>query len=277
MSQSVTATRRLLRLLRLLIVCCLSLLSAGMVQAADEVADTGLDPQWRLVSDRDGIKIYTRHQDDYRLKTFRGSTVLDLPDEYALAAAINDYEQIPRWLHLVDGVTEIRRDGPLVRYMHLTTAAPWPLMDRDAVVRVTVPQRLTPKEESVTLLFENMPNLIPQDPSYVRFPELDAKLKLRRLGGNKVELTYEVVLDPGGYIPAWLVNILAKDVPYFTLKKLRVWVQRSEYQGKFYDYLELRGPGRPADLMPPRSYIYGFPPNQPFPAVPQARINELRR
>jgi hypothetical protein len=45
-----------------------------------------------------------------------------------------------------------------------------------------------------------------------------------------VEVTYELVLDPGGYIPAWIANIVLKDTPYFTLERLRRVVERPEYQ-----------------------------------------------
>lgn len=265
-------------LLRLFIACCLPLLlMAGTAHAASEIVDTGLDPQWRLVSDRNGIKVYIRHNDASRLKTFRGVMVMHMPDEYALAAVINDYPNVPNWLYFVDGVTEIKRDSPLVRYVRFTTTPPWPISNRDAVARAVVKQRLTPQEESVTIEFTNMPTLIAKDPDYVRFPELQAKLKMRRLPADKMEVTYEVVMDPGGYIPGWIVNIIAKDTPYFTLKKLSAWIQRAEYQNKFYDYVEVRGPGRPNSYAPPRSYLYGFPPDKPYPEVPTAKINELKR
>jgi len=44
-----------------------------------------------------------------------------------------------------------------------------------------------------------------------------------------VEVTYELIMDPGGYIPAWIANIVLKDIPYFTLEKLRRVVDRPEY------------------------------------------------
>ena len=89
------------------------------------------------------------------------------------------------------------------------------------------------------------------------------RFKFQRLPDNAMEVTYELVLDPGGYIPAWLANLLLRDAPYFTLERLRRIIRNQEYQGKFYDYLELRGPGRLKDLPPARSYIYGHSPEQP--------------
>lgn len=42
---------------------------------------------------------------------------------------------------------------------------------------------------------------------------MTGKLGFRRLGDQKVEMTYELILDPGGYIPAWIANILLRDAP----------------------------------------------------------------
>lgn len=249
-------------------------IAAGVAEAP---LDTRLDPEWKLVSDRNDIQVFVRHTDTSRLKTFRGVTRFTLPDEYALAAVLNDYASHPKWLYMVSSSTELRRDGPLRRYIHTTTSLPWPLQDRDTAIEVNVRQRMTPREESFIITMESRDDLLPVDSDYVRMPELHGLFKFRRLGNNELEATYEVVLDPGGYIPGWAVNILARDIPYFTLDRLRRFVLRPEYQGKFFDYLELRGAKRPADLMPARSYIYGFPPAQPMENVPIARMNELKR
>ena len=239
-------------------------LFSSSIFAADTPLDTGLDPDWKLISDRNDIQVYMRHRENSRLKTFRGVTQIELTDEYALSGLLNDYENMPKWLHFVDSAVEFDRDGPLLRYMRFGTHLPWPLADREAVLQVDVQQKLTPEEEAVTMKLTNRPELLPDDPAYVRFPEMIGVFKLRRLGNNLVEITYELVLDPGGYIPTWLANLLLRDAPYFTLERLRRIIKSPEYQNLYDDYIELRGPGRPKDLPAARSYIYGHPPAHPI-------------
>lgn len=209
-----------------------------------------LNPDWKLVSDRKGIQVYMRHNDESRLKTFRGVTRMTLKDEYAMVALLNDYESFPKWLHFIDGAAEIKRNGPLQRYLRFTTNLPWPLKDREAVLRADVVQKLNNAEDSVMIYLTNTPDLIPPNDAYVRFPELLGIFGARRLGGQEVEIIYELVLDPGGYIPAWLANILLRDAPYFTLQRLRRIILRPEYQNKYFDYIDLHGPGRPEDANP---------------------------
>lgn len=230
---------------------CLTLLlmlaGTGQVLAQSQEA---LNPEWELVSDRKGIQVYMRHNDESRLKTFRGVTRMTLKDEYAMVALLNDYASFPKWLHFIDGAEEFDRNGPLQRYLRFTTNLPWPLKDREAVLRADVVQKLNEAEDSVMIHMTNTPDLLPPNDSYVRFPELRGVFGARRLGNQEVEIIYEIVLDPGGYIPAWLANILLRDAPYFTLQRMRRIILRPEYQNQYFDYIDLNGPGRPADANP---------------------------
>lgn len=244
-----------------------ALLALALAPAAAGNDDGGLEKEWKLISDRNDIQVYSRHTDNSRLKTFKGVTEVSYDDEYTAIALYNDYESYPKWLHLIDGATEISRDGPLDRNLRFTTHLPWPLADREAVARTRIKMKVTPEEESFTVFIENRPDLIPETKDYIRFPEIQGFIRARRLPDNRAEVTYQVVLDPGGYIPAWLANILMRDAPYFTLEKIRRIIRRPEYIGHFYDYIDLRGEGRPAEAGEAVSYMYDNPPDQPLEGV----------
>ena len=154
---------------------------------------------------------------------------------------------------------------------------PWPLNDREAVLEARVEQTVTAELESVTVYLENRPALLPINPRDVRFPEIEGIFQITRLGNNEAEVVYQLVLDPGGYIPAWLANVLLRDAPYFTLERLRRIITRPEYQGQYFDYIELRGPGRPATLPPARSYLYNNPPAAPLESMTADQANPARQ
>ncbi|MDF1820401.1 MAG: START domain-containing protein [Alcanivoracaceae bacterium] len=246
---SVLPLRRLLPALLFFFLLCPH---AGAVLSDDP----GLDDSWKLVTDRKGIQVFMRHGDDSRLKTFRGVMRMPLRDEYAMLALYNDYDNYPQWLHLVDGASELGRDTPLRRRLRFTTHLPWPLSDREALLEADMSMHITPEDEHVIVLLNNKPELLPANDDYIRFPELEGLFRIKRLSPGEVEITYQLVLDPGGYIPSWLVNMLLRDTPYFTLAKLRRIIVQSEYQGLYFPYLDLMGPGRPKDIPPVKSYIY---------------------
>lgn len=248
-----------IRLISLLLMLALSVLAR-----ADISDDPELNPAWKLITDRNGIQVYMRHSDDSRLKTFRGVTKIELLDEYALVGLLEDYANYPRWLHFIDSARELNRTGSLLRHLHFTTKLPWPLNDREALVQGRVEQAITPQYETITVYLDNRPELLPKNPRFVRFPEMEGIFQVSRLGNNEVEVIYQLVLDPGGNIPTWLANLMLRDAPYFTLDRLRRIVARPEYQGLYFDFLELRGPGRPETLPPARSYLYNNHPAAPL-------------
>lgn len=229
---------------------CLALTATARAQHAPD----DLDDSWRLVSDRNDIRVYMRHRDHSRLKTFRGITHLTLPDAHALAAVLNDYGTYPRWLHFVNNAEEIRRESELHRYLRFTTLLPWPLANREAVLKAQVVPFLATPEPYLEVQLTSAPDQLPLNNRYLRFPEIEGLIGVRSLGNDQFEVTYQLVLDPGGYIPAWLANILLRDAPYFTLERLRRIVYRPEYQGHYYPYSDLRNSGPPvADGISPET------------------------
>lgn len=200
---------------------------------------------WTLASDLRGIRVYVRNQPDRRLKAFRAFMRMELADEYALVALANDYSRLPHWLHFIQHVEERDRRGPRQRWLHFITHLPWPLHDREAVLRLDVEQDRDEHDDVVRVRFQKVDQRQRGDSPYLSVPELHGISGFRRLPGNEIELFYELTLDPGGKIPAWLANRVLQEAPFFTLERLRDLVHKPEYQGHYFDYLDLSGPGRP--------------------------------
>jgi len=184
---------------------------------------------WRMVSDKNGIQVYMKHDDEARIKTFRGVTRFRVQNLHAMSGVLNDTPNMPRWMHFISKAKEIRRSDYLNREYQFLTTLPWPLADREAVVKLLVRQDAA--TQGVTVHVINAPTLLPPNSDYIRFPQMTGIFAFIPTGRDKeVEVTYELVLDPGGYIPAWIANIVLKDTPYFTLERLRRVVERPEYQ-----------------------------------------------
>lgn len=211
------------------------LAAAGGAFSAEIPARQPGKQDWRLLSDSDGIQVYTRTGGDSRLKTFRGVTTIPVHDWQAIAGVVNDYANAPRWLYFVTSVQEIGRRAPLDRDIIFQTDLPWPVSDREAVVKVKGWN--PPGTWDTVLRFENAPGLLPPNGDFVRFPEFNARFDFHWAGGNRLEITYELEADPGGYIPEWIVNMVLKDAPYYTLKRFAKMLERPEYQGAYYDYI----------------------------------------
>lgn len=227
------------------------------------------DGDWKLISDRNGIRVFVGSQEHSKLKAFRGETILELPDEYAMLALYNDTDAFPEWLHMITTAELMGERTPLDRDLRFTIRLPWPLQDREVLVNAKLEQHVGPEREAVTAWLTGVPELMPPNPDYLRLPEMGGMFSFTRVEPRRVRAVFQVSMDMGGYLPNWLANMVLRDLPYFTLDKLRRIVHRPEYQNHYYDYLDLMGPGRPADLPPPRSWVYGtgLPADDEPPAV----------
>ncbi len=232
----------------------ITVLTAASTVSADTQAATG---GWRLLEARDGIIVFRQFHQQSQLETFRGTMRMRLADEYSMLALYNDTAAFPDWLHLIQGAEEISRDGPLDRNFRFLINLPWPVKDREAVVNARQKQITRKGEEAVVTTLRARPERVEPRSGYLRIPELHGVFKLERIKPEIVEVTFQVRLNMGGWIPNWLVNIVLRDMPFHTLKNLRTVVEREQYQNHYYKYLDLFGPGRPDELDPPKSWVYG--------------------
>ena len=203
-------------------------------------AEPGQD--WQMVTDRDGIKVYMAHSDDSKIKTFRGEGEIQADDFRSIANQLDDYPFIASWMHMISELDDLGMETPYDRRIHVTTRLPWPVSDRDAGIDVKVFQ--DPDSYTVLVPFVARNDIVAESDSYVRMPELEGYLRFEPLEPGLIYMTFEVVLDPGGYIPAWLANLILRDIPYFSLKRLRRVSNAEEFQENNPGYFRIP-PGWP--------------------------------
>lgn len=230
----------------LLILALVVLPSAGWAQqdGSGQVAEgpaLGSDAEWEvddwdLVTDRDDIKVYMAHDNDARIKTFRGVTTLPMEDFTSIGAAFDDYEFVASWLHMVSEIKELERASTFKRQVYVTTKLPWPVSDRDTPLWVGLEQR---DNYAVYIPFHDMPERMPEKDGFVRIPKMQGFFLFKPLEPGQVKMTFQVVLDPGGYVPAWLANMILRDIPYFSMKRLRRVVNMDKYQNTGHGYYEV--------------------------------------
>lgn len=210
------------------------LLSVMAVMAhAGNVAE---EPAWILVTDRDGVKVYRQDENSTRLKTFRGVARLKVDDFKAIGVLMDDYAEVADFMHMVSEIRDVKRYGHDKRDVYITTRLPWPVSDRDAPLRVSFYQE--PETYDLVMPIELNPGM-PEQKGYVRMPQMQGYYRFSPVAPGEVEVTIEVILDPGGAIPAWIANIILRDIPYFSLKRLRRVINQPRFQGVDTGYYEV--------------------------------------
>ena len=166
-------------------------------------------------------------------KEFKSSMVIEGTLEQFLSV-LYDVEALPSWGHNVKKASLVSRQADTIQVYYAEAQAPFPYKNRDGVYLNRFIWNLGER----TLLVEiEMPgDLIPVKDNLVRMKGYGS-WTVEQLNGGKLEITFQMQMDPGGNIPAWLANMFAGDTPYHTLLGLREAMKKKEYQGKSYDFI----------------------------------------
>jgi len=151
----------------------------------------------------------------------------------AVMALLKDAPFNRQWVYHSGGATVLREEGYARAWVYGIVDAPWPMQDRDTVVRFDYSQQADSGD--ILIRITNCPDFLPPQPGYVRVPDFGGFWALRPLADGMVEVTYQVYGDPGGWIPVWLANFAAVTSVTRTLQNMRHAVQR--YRDAHPDYV----------------------------------------
>ena len=178
--------------------------------------------KWEYVKERNGIKIYTRKENNSNLKSFKGVT--DLHTEMNKVCSLLGNAKSFDWWD--KDITEIKvlsyELGKYIQY-YLVYDVPWPLSDRDLVVdaRITI----DPLTRTETIFAQPLPNVIPEKPDLIRIKKYWQKWTVQPVNPGIVRVTLEGFVDPGGNVPAWLYNMVITETPLKVIREVRKRVE----------------------------------------------------
>ena len=184
--------------------------------------------EWTLVSQKDGVKTEKQDIPNSSLFAFRGEVITDIPLG-KLSSLILDDDKGPQWVDLMYLSKTIEKPGDNVKIIHQGYDLPWPIQDRDYVMKQTY--HYDDATKVFTLHFESIqhPSMPTQD-CCVRAMTYKTFWRLRVLKSGKTKAEVEVITDPKGSLPAWLINLIQEDWPYKTLTSLIARVKKGDIE-----------------------------------------------
>jgi hypothetical protein len=213
-----------------------SLVLAGLIIAAPSLA-LG---DWEQLTTEEGIEVSQREIPDRALPVFRAVGVIDA-SVYEVFAVIADVDNQTHWMESCVEARRLKRESQSVSYAYNRTDAPWPVSDRDVVVRAEM--IIVEPGKEVHQRFKSVASdLMGPVRGVVRMPRLEGHYKLRVLGPDRTRVEYQVDADPGGRLPKWLVKRTSRDLPLHTLLNLRRRV--AETKGSYEEFLDRWDPAR---------------------------------
>jgi hypothetical protein len=176
--------------------------------------------KWRLVKEEAGIKVYTKTESGSRYKAFKAEMQVSCKIE-SIVEVLKTTNSINNWVVNCKGV-ELLKTGNNDQYYYIETSLPLPFENRDMVYHF---QYIEINSQQVKVIVTGMPEYIPPKEGIVRMAKTNGYWLLSQVDSNKTDVTYQMHVEPGGLIPAWLANPFIKNVPFSTFKELRNIVQ----------------------------------------------------
>ncbi|OED74348.1 hypothetical protein A143_14725 [Vibrio splendidus ZS-139] len=192
--------------------------------------------EWKLVRDKKGIEVYNRKIEGNDFKEFRAETDIQA-NLTSIIALFTDTSVGTQWVENIDEMEEIEHFNEAHTVTKTYTKAPWPVSDREDIVENFIEQ--DPDTLIVIINQHGRPNYRPnEDKSVVRVAHLESRWVLTPLDNNTTHISYQVLSDPGGSIPSWLINMVAVSQPYKTLRGLSEMLDSHAYADRTLDFIK---------------------------------------
>lgn len=191
--------------------------------------------KWELKKYEEGIAVYTRMAENSNYKELR-SVVRIKTSLSSIMAVLQDWDSYPQWSYRCGKSATLKTISETELIHYQTVMAPWPADDRDFVVNIKITQ--DPVTKVVVQKATNVPTFIPEFPDHVRIKEFKATWTLTPTFDGYVNLEYQLLVNPGGNVPAWMVNMAVVEGPFQSTKNLKDRVFLEKYQKTQFPYLK---------------------------------------
>jgi len=182
---------------------------------------------WRVIDEDRGIKVTARDEPGRDLPTFRGQGNIE-GNVLEVLAVILDAEGATKWAKGADEAKVLRTIDPRTHMIYTRTDTPWPVSDRDMIMKRTVQVVKSASEFHVRLLCA--PKETAELGGVVRVKTCDTYFHVRAVDDHTTFVDYQVNLDPGGSLPDWLIRWASKKIPMETLISLESHVKKTGKQ-----------------------------------------------
>ncbi|MBE3668445.1 hypothetical protein BOO24_02515 [Vibrio navarrensis] len=171
---------------------------------------------WTFDSADNGITIHFREQSDGLVEV---KAQMFTPTTYGgFLRLLQNTAKVPEWVDNVSDSVVVKQISPSENIVYTQFSAPWPAKDRDMLTY----SKFRIDAEGFRLEISDAPQaILPPQADYIRITSVHAVWRLKKLTDGHTHIEYTVFADPGGALPNWLINKLAKESARTTFENLR--------------------------------------------------------
>ena len=195
---------------------------------------TNPEVPWNVSKSGNGVKVFTRPVPGTPIKEIKAELELNASLS-SIAACLTDIPQYPQWIYQMTEARVFKTISPTEFEVYQRIKTPWPLDDRDVCGHYVLKQ--DPQTLEVSLITHSVPKTQPLVQNVVRVQKNRTSWLIKPVAKNKNKCEYFLVLDPGGDVPAWIINLFISEGPYSSLVKIKQRVQLPKYSNAKFNYI----------------------------------------
>jgi hypothetical protein len=173
---------------------------------------------WAVQKEKDGIKISNRHSPTSSFNDVR--VEVDLPGNIdQLSVILLDVNKYTEWAYATRKSVLIKQLAPAKLIYYSEIEVPWPATDRYFFADFELIR--DPAGQNMKVVSSSIPYDAPAPKDLVKVPYSRGSWNVTQLSKKTIHVDYILELDPGGSLPAWVVNLFASKGPLETFENIR--------------------------------------------------------
>jgi|KBSSwiStaDraftv2_1062776.scaffolds.fasta_scaffold124481_2 hypothetical protein len=178
---------------------------------------TAQDP-WKFQKEKDGIRISTRNTpnssfDDIRVEADFSGTIQQI------AKILMDVNHYREWSYATKKSVLIKQNGPGSLIYYSEIECPWPATNRFFYAAFELKENV--EEKSLRIVSTNLPDYKPETKDLVKVAFSKGTWYITTIAPGTIHIDYTLQLDPGGTLPAWVLNLFSTKGPMETFQNLK--------------------------------------------------------
>lgn len=189
---------------------------------------------WELQKNEKDIKVYTRDISGSDFKEIKANTHFN-HSLSEIVGLLTDMSAHKKWIYNCKESRQLKEISPTELYYYMELKVPWPVSNRDGVVCFKFSQDKETKV--VTVSTQAFTGILPEIAGIVRVKKLLASWTFVPQPDGTIAAEYQVNTDPGGSVPAWIVNLFAVTGPYESITKMKKLLAENTYKDSHFDFI----------------------------------------
>ena len=170
---------------------------------------------WKLVREDEGINVFSRIGETSSIKEIRITCSVKSSMEH-LESFLSDVPKYADWVYKCDTSLLLKQISNTEIIYYITLNFPFPMTDRDLVIH----SKHSIDSLGVYRSHSKASTEFPTEASdFIRISQFESTWEITPQSEGNLFIDYFAHSDPGGDIPAWLINMAIDQGPYNTMKQ----------------------------------------------------------